>query len=91
MRSRWIETSTRTGPAVKQDRLTVTLQSWSLSTAWPGGGWVWNHPRAVIVDRAGTQERIPIYNVPLLIQSALLVLVLLVALSFALNSIARRK
>lgn len=95
MRSRWIETATQSGPTVEQAEFTATLQSWSLTAAWPGGGWVWNRPRAVIVEREGSQERIPIYHVTLLVQIALFVLALAVAYSFvapfATRSTHRRK
>jgi hypothetical protein len=41
---------------------TITPVARSLVARWPGGGLVWSGPAAVIVDREGGTERIPIGN-----------------------------
>jgi len=41
---------------------TITLVARSLVARWSGGGWVWSGPAAVLVEREGTTERIPIGN-----------------------------
>jgi hypothetical protein len=41
---------------------TITPVARSLVTRWPGGGSVWSEPAAVIVERDGRNERIPIAN-----------------------------
>jgi glycerol kinase len=40
--------------------MTVTPESQALEVRWPGGGFVWNHPAAVIVERNGEIEYAPI-------------------------------
>ena len=42
---------------------TVTPQAQVLALRWPGGGWVWNRPYAVLVEREGQVERLPIVDV----------------------------
>jgi hypothetical protein len=42
---------------------TITPQSQALIVRWPHGGFVWNRPIGVIVDRAGRIERLPIVDV----------------------------
>jgi hypothetical protein len=41
---------------------TITPVARSLVTHWPGGGSVWSGPAAIIVERDGRTERIPIAN-----------------------------
>ena len=41
---------------------TITLVARSLVARWPGGGSVRSRPAAVIVERDGRTERIPIAN-----------------------------
>ena len=89
MRTRWIETATHDGPTIAQDGYTATLQNWSLSAAWPGGGWVWNRPKAVLVNRMGVQERIPIRNITQLVQIALCILAAAGAISLFIQPATR--
>lgn len=35
----------------------------SLIVRWPGGGAVWSGPAAIVVEREGTTDRVPIVNV----------------------------
>ena len=95
MRTRWIETTTHAGPTVECGEYSAKLQSWTLVFSWPNGGWVWNRPRAIIVEKSGIQERIPIYAVTLLAQIALSLLMAASALSYVapliIQPIQRRK
>jgi hypothetical protein len=67
--------------------LTITPESQALMVRWPGrwqGGYVWNRPVAVLVERDGQQERIPIVDVTrvarlgLLLSSAALAFIMMV-------------
>ena len=40
----------------------ITPVARSLVARWPGGGSVWSGPAAVIVEREGRTERIPVAN-----------------------------
>jgi hypothetical protein len=60
---------------------TVTPVSKVLSVRLPFGGFVWNRPQAVLVERDGRVERIPILDVTRLVQLGLLALVLVVRLA----------
>jgi hypothetical protein len=42
---------------------TITLQARALSLHLPFGGFVWNQPAAVLAERNGQMERIPINDV----------------------------
>lgn len=48
--------------------VTVIPQSQALTIRWPNGGFVWNRPVAVMVEREGAIERIPITDVTLMAQ-----------------------
>jgi hypothetical protein len=52
--------------------VTITPQSQALAIRWSGGGWVWNRPLAVLVERDGETERIPIVDVTRVAQWTLL-------------------
>ena len=55
--------STEQGEVIEKDGIRITPESRSLTIRWPNGGLVWNRPLAVVVDRGGTTERIPIVDV----------------------------
>ena len=86
MHTRWIETAIRDGPTIKHEGFTATFRSWSLTASWPGGGFVWNRPHAVVIDNSGRQESIPIHNVTLLLQLALVALVAAVTFLYVVPS-----
>ncbi len=46
---------------------TATPQAQALSVRFPFGGFVWNRPAAVLVERDGRTERIPIVDITRLI------------------------
>lgn len=55
--------STEQGEVIEKDGIRITPESRSLTIRWPNGRLVWNRPLAVVVDRGGTTERIPIVDV----------------------------
>ena len=54
----------------------LTPQAQALSLRFPFGGFVWNRPIAVLVERDDSTQRIPIVNVTRVVQIALFGLVL---------------
>jgi hypothetical protein len=54
---------TMSGETVTVDGITVTPESQALTVRWPHGGWVWNRPVAVSVERREETKRIPIVDV----------------------------
>lgn len=67
-RIKWQKVS---GEAVTVGDVSATPQSQALSVRWPHGGWVWNRPVALLVERNGKRERIPIVDVTRVAQLAL--------------------
>lgn len=41
----------------------VKPQSEAVTVRWSGGGWVWNRPVAVLVERGEEEDRIPIVDI----------------------------
>ena len=58
--------------------ITVTPVSRVLSVRLPFAGFVWNHPQAVVVERDGRVERIPIVDVTRIVQLGLLTLTVII-------------
>ena len=54
--------------------VTVTPRARALVVRLPQGGFVWNRPTAVTVERAGAVRRVPVVDVTRLLQLALLAL-----------------
>jgi hypothetical protein len=55
--------------------MTITPESRVLMVRFPGrwdGGYVWNRPAAIVVERDGERERIPIVDVTRMAQMGLL-------------------
>jgi hypothetical protein len=55
--------------------MTITPESHVLMVRFPGrwdGGYVWNRPAAIVVERNGERERIPIVDVTRMAQVGLL-------------------
>lgn len=59
---------TRTGEPVTVRGATITPQSQVIGMRWPGGGWVWNEPIGIQVERGGQTEHHPIINLTRVIQ-----------------------
>jgi hypothetical protein len=79
------------GKAVTVGDITVTPQSQALTLRWPGGGWVWNRPIAVLVERGGNAERVPIIDVTRMAQVGLYGLGLCLTVLTLLVSARRRR
>jgi hypothetical protein len=75
-----ISWQTSTGDSVAVRDVRLTPESKALVVRWPNGGWVWNRPVAVLVEREGGGERMPIVDVTRIAQLALLGLGALFAL-----------
>mgnify|MGYP001557495645 CR=1 FL=1 len=69
----------------------LTPQSQALTIRWPLGGFVWNRPVAVLAERGDESERIPIVDVTLVAQVALLALGAAFAITTLLFSATRRR
>jgi hypothetical protein len=83
---------TLSGDPVTVGDVTVTPQSQALSIRWPNGGFVWNRPVAMLVERNGEIERIPIIDVTRVAQLALIGFSLVFsAFVFVLSARQRRK
>jgi hypothetical protein len=61
--------------------VTVTPRARALVVRLPRGGFVWNRPTAVMVERAGQVKRIPVRDVTRILQLGLLGLGLAIALA----------
>lgn len=59
------------GETVTVGEVTVTPQSRALTARWSRGGWVWNRPIAILVERGEKEERIPIVDVTRMAQLGL--------------------
>jgi hypothetical protein len=66
-----VQWETVAGDKVTVDDITVTPQSQALVIRWPNGGFVWNRPVAVLVEREGETKRVPITDVTLVARLAL--------------------
>lgn len=62
---------TMSGETVTVGEVAATPQSQALTMRWPRGGWVWNRPVAVLVERGEEKERIPIVDVTRMAQLGL--------------------
>ena len=87
---RW-EWETRTGdPVVINDdalgKVTVTPQSQALTICWPYGGWVWNRPLAILVERGAQTDRAPIVDVTRVAQLGLFAFSLIFSLFILLQA-----
>jgi hypothetical protein len=70
----------RSGEAVTVGDVTATPQAQSLTVSWPHGGWVWNRPVAVLVERGEETKRIPVVDVTRMVQLGLYGLSLVLAI-----------
>ena len=67
-----LQWQTLSGDRVTVGDVSLTPQSQALTIRWPWGGLVWNRPVAVLVERDGQTERIPIVDVTRMAQLGLL-------------------
>jgi len=66
------QVQTVSGQPVTVDSITVTPQSQALIVRLPIGGFVWNRPTAILVERDGTAKRFPIVDITRILQLWLL-------------------
>ena len=86
------ELQTKSGEAVIVGDVSVTPQSQALAIRWPQGGWVWNRPHSLIVQRGEEVEHIPVLDLTRIAQVGLYGLsALCVLLGFAFMLRKRRK
>jgi hypothetical protein len=73
--------------------VTVTPQSQALAVRWPFGGFVWNRPVAILVERGGplSVERIHVVDVTRMVQLGLLGFSLVFSIAILAKSIRRKE
>jgi hypothetical protein len=71
--------------------VTVTPWARALVVRLPRGGFVWNRPTAVTVQRAGAERRLPVVDVTRLLQLALLALAAAIAIAIGRSLHAERR
>ena len=86
-----VQLQTVSGDPVAVGDVTLTPQQQALAIRWPKGGFVWNRPLAVLVERDGQTERIPVVDVTRTAQLALLGASLAFFLTTLIFSIRRRR
>jgi hypothetical protein len=79
------------GEEVTAGDITLTPQSKSLTIRWPNGGFVWNRPVAVFVERGGQTERIPVVDVTRIAQLTFLGLAFILSIATLMLSIRQRR
>jgi hypothetical protein len=84
-----IQLQIRSGAPIAVGDVTITPQSRALAVRWPGGGWVWNRPVGVLVERGGETNSIPILDLTRVAQWGMLGLALAFAAFAFLRSRAR--
>jgi hypothetical protein len=65
---------TLSGDPLAVQGVNITPQSQAVVVRWANGGWVWNRPVAVLVERDGETERIPMVDVTRMAQLGLFAL-----------------
>ena len=86
-----IQWQTVAGAPVAAGDVTVTPQSQALTVRWPNGGFVWNRPVAVLVDRDGETERVPIIDMTRVVQLGLMGLGFVFTMLVFVRSARRRR
>lgn len=86
----FIQLQTTSGDPQTIGDATITPQSQALIVRFPFGGFVWNRPVAVLVDRNGQTERIPIVDVTRIAQLSVLGLTLAFSIIIAAFAARRR-
>lgn len=59
----WLQWQAETGEPIVVGETTITPQARALTIRWPKGGYVWSRPVAILVDKDGETERVPILDV----------------------------
>jgi len=58
----FVELKTSSGQAIRRENVTITPEAQAFVVRFPFGGFVWNRPVAILVEREGRQERFPIVD-----------------------------
>jgi hypothetical protein len=74
------QVQTISGQPVTVESVTVTPQSQALIVRLPIGGFVWNRPTAILVERDKTAKRFPIVDITRILQLWLLVFSLVLSI-----------
>jgi hypothetical protein len=69
----------------------ITPQAQTFSLRFPFGGFVWNRPTAVLVERDDGTQRIPIVDVTRVVQIVLFGLVLTISVIITLFALRQRR
>jgi hypothetical protein len=69
---RFIQSHIVSGTPLIAGEATVTPQSQLLIVRWPSGGFIWNRPIAILVERGAQTQRIPIRDLTRIFQIGLL-------------------
>jgi hypothetical protein len=80
-----IERRTTSGPTVVVGNVRATPEARAVIVRLPFGGFVWNRPSAVVIERDGRVERVRIVNVTRIAQTALWACGLAAFLAYAMN------
>jgi hypothetical protein len=88
-----IQWQTVSGDPMTAGDVTVTPQSQALIVRWPFGGFVWNRPVAILVERNGsrTVERMRVVDVTRLVQLGLLSFSLVLSIAVLSKSVRRKE
>ncbi len=86
-----VQWTTRSGNKLLLGEVTVTPRSQALVIRFPRGGWVWNRPKEMVVERNGQTECIPIADVTRTVRLALLALTLVLAIFISARNHRRRR
>ena len=86
-----VQWQTISGEEVTIGDVTLTPQSQALTLRWPNGGFVWNRPVAILVERGGQTERVPVVDVTRIAQLTLLGLGLVFSMVTVILSIWKRR
>jgi hypothetical protein len=87
----FIEWQTVSGSPVSVGDVTVTPQSQALIVHWPSGGFVWNRPVAVLIERGQERERVPILDVTRMFQVGLVTFSVLLSIFTAMQRARSRR
>jgi hypothetical protein len=86
-----IQWQSNSGQPVTAGEITVTPQSQALIFRWSNGGFVWNRPVAVVVERPGQIQRIPVLDITRIVQWSLLATSVACWIGFAILSSKKMK
>jgi hypothetical protein len=86
-----IQWQTHKGEKVSVGEVAITPESQALSIRWPYGGFVWNRPVGVLVEREGRTEHIPIVDVTRMAQVGFLGLTLAFSTLFMIFTFKKRR